>query len=186
MKKVLLMTLALMVCAGAAMADQIGVFADQGGLDCIAGPLVSGNVNSFYLIHKFNADGATAAQFKVNDTTGLFAANQLTPFLAIGTWNTDLSLAYGGCLIGDVALMTLNFFWFGNALLTCSATLEVAPAPTSPAPGEIALVECDFQTVTTATGGRLTVRTDDTDGGCPGCVVAAQTTTWGGVKALYR
>lgn len=190
MKKVLLMTLALMVCAGAAMADHIGLYSDQAGLSCALVALAPPPANnSVYMIHKFNANGSTAIQFKVTDASGLFFANAQFPaaFLTIGTWNSDLSVAYGSCLIGDVAVGTLNFFWFGTPITGCNNTLTIEAAPTSPIPGQIATVECDLQTTTAITGGRLWVGA--TAATCPGGAcdpLAAQENTWGGVKALYR
>ncbi len=191
MKKILLMTLALTVCAGATMADHFGLCTDEAGTDCTLSTLVGPPANNtFYVIHHFNANGATAAQFKINDLSGLFAASQQTTFLAIGTWNTDLSLAYGSCLLGDIIAIQLNFFWFGNPISGCNNTLEVAAAPTSPLPGEIATVECDFETVTSATGGSGWVSTDGSAENCPvsccNSVNPTQENTWGGIKALYR
>ncbi len=188
MKKVLLMTVALMVCASATMAaDRIGIYSDQGGGACALTTLVAppGN-NSLYIIHKFNGNGSTASQFKVNDLSGLFAASQTTTFLILGTWNTDLSVSYGGCVVGDINVMTLNFLWFGNPISGCNNTLTVVPAPTSPIPGEIATVECDFETLTPATGGTAWVGTGSNT--CTGACdpVPTQENTWGGIKALYR
>ena len=205
MKKILLMTLALMACAGAAMADHIGVFADTEGSWCEVNTLAPvPNNNAFYLIHKFNGNGASASQFKVNDTTGLlFATSQTTTFLSLGTWNTDLSVSYSGCVVGDIVVMTLNFLWFGAPIPTdCAHTLKVVAAPTSPIPGEVATVECDFSTLTPASGGALVftkigletialaVATPARTASCGClylcCTVATEENTWGGVKALYR
>lgn len=186
MKKVLLMTLALTLCASAALADHIGVYQDQGGTNCVMTQFVPfPATNAMYIVHKFNP-GATAAQFKVADTSGMIPASQTTPFLALGTWNTDLSLAYGGCLIGDVVLMTLNFYVTAPPA-TCAQTLEIVPAPTTPVPGSIALVDCATPSgnLKPASGGRMFF--------VNGCVdpsacnpVGVSSTTWGGIKALYR
>jgi hypothetical protein len=172
------------MCAGAAMADHIGIYSDAAGANCALTNLVTppGN-NALYIVHKFNA-GSTASQFKVNDASSLFATTQVTPYLALGSYSTDLSLAYGGCVIGDHLLMTLNYLWFG-APTTCANTLDVVPAPTSPIPGAIALVDCATPAnVETVTGGRGYVA-----GGCvgpSGCdPTATSSTTWGGIKALY-
>jgi hypothetical protein len=189
MKKLLTITVALTLCAGAAFADHIGIYADAGGTSCALTNLVvpPGN-NALYVIHKFNG-GSTASQFKVNDLSTLFATSQVTPYLSIGTWNTDLSLAYGGCVIGDHVLVTLNFLWFGTAL-TCQNTLEIVPAPTSPIPGAVALVDCAQPSgnLESATGGRAYVGAGSDNcvdpTGCDPSPVAE--TTWGGIKALYR
>lgn len=186
MKKVLLMTLALTMCAGAAMADHIGIYSDQGGLSCALTTLapIPGN-NTVYIVHKYNT-GSAASQFKVTDTSGLIPLSQTTTYLSLGTWNADLSLSYGGCAAGDLVLMTLSFFW-GGVAPTCANTLEIAPAPTSPIAGSVALVECDFETVTPVSAGRSFFGPgSDT---CPaGCnePSATNTATWGSIKALYR
>jgi len=187
MKKVLMMALALTMCASAASADHIGVYGDNAGGACwLTGLVAPPGSNNFYVIHKFNV-GSTASQFRVNDTSGLFATTQIFPagYLTIGTWNTDLSIAYGGCVIGDHVVATLSFLWFG-APVNCGQTLAIVPAPTTPIPGEVALVDCaqpsgNLETATAGTGYLL-----------PGCVTgscdptAAQTSTWGQIKSLYR
>ena len=116
MTKPLLVALALLVIGNRAVADHIGIYTDEGGACCILTTLVRppGN-NALYLVHKFNSNGAVAVQFKVVDPSGLFATTQTTPFLTLGTWNTDLSVSYGACLTGDINVMTLNFFWFGTS-----------------------------------------------------------------------
>lgn len=187
MKKVLMLALALTMCAGAASADHIGIYGDQAGGNCwLTGLVAPPGSNSFYVVHKLNV-GSTASQFRVNDTSGLFATTQTFPagYLTIGTWNTDLSIAYGGCVIGDHVVATLSFLWFG-APANCGQTLAIVPAPTSPIPGEVALVDCavpsgNLETATAGTGYLL-----------PGCVTgscdpnAATTSTWGQIKSLYR
>ncbi len=183
MKKVLMLTLALTMCSGVAMADHIGIYGDQSGSGCVLTLAGLPNMTSAYIVHKYSA-GSTASQFKVTDASSLTAANQVTPFLMLGTWNTDLSLAYGSCLSGDILLMTLNFFYFGQPT-TCANTLEIVPAPTAAVPGAISIVDCATPSgnLYTANGGRaFTVE------GCPsGCgEIATAEKTWGGVKALYR
>jgi hypothetical protein len=188
MKKVLLMAMALTLCAGAASADHFGLYSDIAGTSCVlAAPPVGPPGFAVYVVHKFNA-GAGAAQFKVNDTTGFFATSQATiAGLALGTWNTDWSIAYGAaCLQGDLKIADLNFLYFGTAL-SCATSMEIAPAPTAPIPGAITLVGCggEFEA---ATGGRVyfgpTGNTCVDPSGCDPTGVAE--TTWGGVKALYR
>jgi hypothetical protein len=183
MKKMLLVVSLLMI-ATAASADHIGVYGDLAGGQCwlstLAAPPAS---NNLYVIHKFNT-GSTAAQFKVEDTSGLFPTTQTYPpaYLTIGTWNTDLSVAYGGCVIGDHVVATLSFLWFG-APANCNQAVKVVPVPTSPISGQVALVDCaqpsgNLETAT-ASGARMLPS-------CGNCAVAAETSTWGSVKALYR
>jgi len=189
MKPLISLSILLIVAPGVALADQIGVFVDPAGTVCrLATPLPAPANNAFYIVHRFNT-GATASQFKVVDATGLFPASQSTPYLLLGTWNVDLSLAYGGCVLGDHMLMTLNFFWFGGALPTgCTENLYLAAAPTSPIPGEIAIVDCAQPSgnIKPATSRAGVVYSSDANscGACPHAPVAES--TWGGVKALYR
>lgn len=186
MKKILMMALALTMCASAASADHIGVYGDAEGNTCWLASLATPPAqNAFYVVHKLNT-GSTASQFKVNDTSGLIAASQNTPYLSIGTWNTDLSLAYGGCVIGNHVLITLNFFFFGGAP-TCGNTLQIVPAPTTPVPGSVAIVDCaqpsgNLEPATAGTGYLLTNCV--TQGECDPNATAS--TTWGQIKSLYR
>ena len=185
MTRVLLIALTASTLAGAAAADHISIYSDPSGANCHLSTLLPPPANNpVYIIHKFNANGTTASQFKVSDTSGLFAASQQTTFLTLGTWNTDLSVSYGGCVVGDINVMTLNFLWFGTPLPAgCNNRLQAVPAPTSPIPGEIATVECDFATLTPASGASIFL--GPTSGTC--CIiVATQENTWGGIKALYH
>lgn len=187
MKRFLTVIFALAVCASVAQADHIGIYSDQAGAQCWFSSLVAPpGSNTAYVIHRFNV-GSTASQFKVNDTSGLFATSQTFPaaYLTIGTWNTDLSIAYGGCVIGDHVVATLNFLWFG-APVNCGQTLAVAPAPTTPIPGEVALVDCaqpsgNLETATAGTFYLLAGCGDACDLGTP-----AEESSWGKIKALYR
>ncbi len=188
MKKVLMMAMALTLCAGAASADHFGLYSDLAGTSCVlAAPPAGPPGFGVYVIHKFNAGGG-ASQFKVIDTTGFFATSQSTiAGLQLGTWNTDWSIAYGNaCLTGDLNIATLNFLYFGSPL-SCGNLLEIAPAPTSPVPGAISLVACDGS-FEAATGGRMYFGPQGNTCVAPtGCDPnATAETTWGGVKALYR
>ncbi len=184
MKNAVLISGFLVLCSSAVQADHVSIYADQLGGSCGLTNLQPPPANNpLYIIHKFNGNGTSASQFKVNDLSGLFAASQTTTFLVLGTWNTDLSVSYGGCVVGDINVMTLNFLWFGTPISGCNNTLTVVAAPTSPIPGEVATVECDFATLTPATGGRANV--GSTANEC--CIdIATEENTWGGIKALYQ
>src|SRR5262245_16324520 len=192
MRKSLLLALALLVPSGSAVADHIGIYGNEAGWCCellLHGPPPL--INKIHIIHKFNGNGATAVQFKILDQSGLFFANAQFPasFLTLGAYNTDLSVAYGSCLVGDVLVGTRNFYWFGNPLTSCTSTLTVDDAPTSPIPGEIATIECDLQTVIQASGGRMWVSSTLSsccEFDCTASPLPVAEQTWGGIKALYR
>jgi hypothetical protein len=176
-----------LLSARIAHADDITTYADVTGTDCVLNTVPVGPPGfSVYVIHKFNA-GAGAAQFKVNDTTGFFATSQTTiAGLALGAWNVDWSIAYGAaCLTGDLHIATLNFLYFGGTTFTCQNSLETMPAPTSPIPGVIAIVNCagEFEP---ATGGSLFFGPDGDACDFLCGVNPVDEKTWGGIKAMYR
>ena len=188
MKPLIAFALLVSLSSSIAKADHISVFADQVGTQCtLTNPVVPPGSNNFYIVHQFN-EGSTASQFKVADTTGLFFIQFTTPYLMLGVWNDDLSLAYGGCVVGQHVLGTLSFLWFGTPIPTgCTNTLEVVPAPLSAIPGQIALVDCALPSgnLEAASGGRAFFSVNPECG--PDCMkLAVEETTWGGVKALYR
>ncbi|HXV14281.1 MAG TPA: hypothetical protein VEC56_08740, partial [Candidatus Krumholzibacteria bacterium] len=152
MRKFLTVMIAV-VCAGSASADHIGLYRDPAGQYCaLQSPPVGPPPFALYVIHRFNA-GASGSQFRVLDTTGFFATTQSTIGPTLGTWNTDWSISYGGCLIGDLQIATLNFLYFGTPLL-CTNWMGIHPAPTSAIVGEIIYANC-AQEFETATGGRI-------------------------------
>jgi hypothetical protein len=127
MKKVLMLSLAILMVASYAMADDIGVYTDQAGTDCdfVAtgiGPL------TVYVVH--HTAGATGSQFKVvNTSSWSFSASVLGGFLSIGDAFSDLSLAYGGCNAGPaIAVVALNGFTFPFPGAPCGQiTVQAAP-----------------------------------------------------------
>lgn len=180
MKKVLTLSVAIMMMAGSAMAaDHFGIFTDQVGAtgNCSLVPPAFSPF-TIYLVHQTN--GATGSQFKVNKSpTGYsLSASVLGGYLAIGDAFTDLSLAYGGCLAGpSIAAVSLSGFGFPVPGEVCSL-VEVVPAPGKP---YIITVDCNFAEIA-ATGGRFTFNANET---CP-CINATEESTWGKVKSLYR
>jgi hypothetical protein len=140
---------------------------------------------SAYVVHKNNS-GATASQFAVIDASGMAFAGFTSPYLTIGNL-ADLSVAYGGCLAGDLMIVQINWFEFPGTPHDCNSKVSLAPAPTSPLPGLIAIADCNFQ-YRSSTGGVLWVGAgaDDCKGPSPCDPVPVAETTWGGVKALYR
>jgi len=168
MKKVLLLSLAVLMVSSAAMAEHIGIFADQAGTSCTLAPGFNPNV---YVVEK-SLGGTTGSRFKVVPGTGNSILAFNTTFVPIGNISSDLSLAYGQCLSGDVVL--------GSILMSLAGPgfLEVKPADLFLT---IIYTDCNFGEYP-ATGGKAYV-------GVPGdcsLPVATQPSTWGQVKALYR
>ncbi len=178
-KKVLMLALAIMMIASYAMAgDHMGVYTDQAGTTCEFSATAVGPVD-LYVVHK--TTGATGSQFKVVNTMDwTFNASVLNGYLAIGDAFTDLSLAYGSCLVGpDLPVVQLSGFSFPLPGKTCGF-LDIVAADV---PQKLLTVDCTFAEVE-ITGGRLSFNNDGT---CPcGPVTATEESTWGKVKSLYR
>jgi len=181
MKKVLMLSLAIMMVAGSAMADHIGIYADQQGVNCV-GSITPGVITSIYVLHVLDGT-ASASQFKVQDNSGLLNTGAATnpAFLAIGTWNNGISLAYTNCLGGPaITLITLSYLAL-SAPAPCLG-LSIVPDPTE-ANGIVKIADCNYVELQ-ATSGRFFFNGDET---CP-CVepTATEQSTWGKVKSLYR
>jgi hypothetical protein len=187
-----MLAMAVMLCAGSAMAvDHIGVYSDNVNMDqCyLSNPLPAfPNVITLYIVHKF-ADlhgGTSGSQFKVVDGSGLFfnGAAAIAPFLTIGNYNTDWTIAYASCKnVGALPIATLSYF--ATAVPAACAQILIAPAP-SAISGQIEAIDCNDVSAI-ATGGSFHF---SPDGSCSDCDEphpnAAKTSTWGNIKSLYR
>jgi hypothetical protein len=163
MKKVLMIFLAVMMLAGAASADHLGIYSDQAASGCtLVAP--GGFVPfSIFVVHRFTA-GATGSQFAVQDASGQAA----TGFAALGG--------------PDIPAVQLNYSAVGNP--TPCGLVKVIPAPSGG--GIIKYTDCNFAEIP-ATGGQFWFNSgtscNDCDEPTP---VATEESTWGKVKSLYR
>lgn len=181
MKKILMLSLAMMMVAGVAMADHIGIFTDQTGTSGDNCTLVPTDFSPFtvYVVHQTDV-GATGSVFKVVNNSGYsISAAVLGGYLSIGDAFTDLSLAYGGCTPGDFAVLSLNGFGFPVPGPVCGEVLVV----NAPSQATIIAVDCIFAEIP-ASGGKFVFNSNET---CP-CIApnATEESTWGKVKSLYR
>jgi len=169
MKKLLLLTISLLMISSAALADHIGVFSDATGTSCDLGAAGVFNPNAT-VIHKFTA-GATGSRFKVTFPAGTAFFGFNTPYVPVGALNSDLSLGYGQCLNGSIVLGTINAIYGAGVGQVEKADLQSI----------ILYTNCLFAELP-ATGGPFTVAS--------GWNICAETpvepSTWGSVKALYR
>jgi len=165
MKKVLLLMVAVLMVSSVAMADHIGVYLDANGSSCL---LAAGFNPTVYVLEKFSL-GSTGCRFAVNmGSSSQFGFT--SPYPAIGTITSDISLAFGVCLSGTINLGTL-------ACLLSPGSIQVTPASGFPNP---IFTDCSFASLP-ATGGTAWV---GSTGNCG--EVATEPSTWGQVKALYR
>jgi hypothetical protein len=167
MKTVLLLTISLLLVASVAMADNIGVYSDETGSSCDLAPGFSNNAAT--LIHQYSA-GATGSHFKVKFPAGssFFAFN--SPIVSVGNLNTGVSLSYGECLNTPIVLGTIT------AILAVG-TVEVLPADGF---AHVYVTDCSL-TERPSTASKAYV---GVTGDCG--ILAAESATWGKVKALYR
>jgi hypothetical protein len=185
MKRILTLSIAIMMIAGVAAADHIGIYADQAGAGACGLTPPTFASGSLFVVHKTTE--ATGSEFAI---TGLATSPApftgsvvLNGFLAIGDVVNGLSLAYGGCVAGPaIAAVQLNFFGTGNPA-ACNM-LQIVPSPT--AGGIIKAVNCSFAELP-ATGGKAYINPNGT---CTDCAEpapnATEESTWGKVKSLYR
>jgi hypothetical protein len=161
-----------------AQAGSIGVFSDAGATSCNF--VDGGGLVQVYISHVYT-DGATASQFKLAAPAGWTHLGDTWNFTTvIGTSINGVSVAYGACFVGPIALGVVNFF--GAAAPGCTMIAIVAD-PASPS-GDIEAVDCALPDPGKMfpTGGAGRVNSDQT---CD-CNVPVQDTTWGGIKALYE
>ncbi len=174
-----------LVLAGAATcaADTMGVYADNGGINCNIVANYAG-VLMVYVVH-FSPGGATASQFMARKPacwTGAVWLGDSTPFcpgVGCGDSQMGIALAYGACRIQAIHVLTISYFIQGSGQMCC--TYPVLPHPWSAAE-QIEVLDCQFNPgvagglVATVNGGPT----------CPcGYPVPVEETTWGQVKSLY-
>jgi len=185
MKKFVLTVAILALCASPVFAQvgSPGFFADAAGTSCnIAVP--TGVPFNVYVVHKSVA-GATGGQWLFNPSTvdpgltpiGSGSAGPAAP-LVIGSPETGISFAYGGCVTGDLHIWTFNFFSVGG-VPPCTY-LQILPDPSTVTPG-VLTIDCTFAEIPVDPGEGIL----NANGTCD-CVVSSKQSTWGKVKSLYR
>lgn len=189
MRKILTIALALTLCSGVAMADRIGVYSDTGANSCSFNPPPF-SLLTLYFVHQ--TDGGKVSKFKVNSLTGMTSTGSSVAagFLAIGTFDAGIEIAYPQCQNGSIVIGQTGFF-HQSEVIDCSKVVQIVAHPGSQVPGEVVVVDCGlpFGAIEVANGGRAFGGTDPEATLCGGCYeppLATQESTWGGIKALYR
>lgn len=182
MKKVLLLTLAMMICASMAFAQAggIGIYTDGAYTNCSLTAVAPG-LYPVYVVHVL-CPGATASQFKVVPGGGwdcTFTGEIIAVPVSIGSSLGGLSASYGGCRASNVLISTLNWFCMGTT--PACAYLEVAPDPAAPS-GNIEVVNCAFVKLF----GVGSMMFANPGGGCSRpCGLPTQDSSWGQIKSIY-
>ncbi len=183
MKKVLLLTVAMLVCASMAFAQvgSIGLFADPFGADCNVLDVAPGLCNVF-IVHT-NAAGTTASEFGIEAPVCIAA-----PFLSYAAnWAVDIaanasfplqgrSVGYGGCLASPIHVATLAYFC--QALTGPCCLQSIIPHSIT---GVISAVDCNSNLLP-ANGGAARWNADPS---CA-CTVGTHTSTWGNIKSMFE
>jgi len=158
-----------LMVATTAMAEKIGVYSDATGASCNLGPAGQLNPNAT-VMHLFST-GATGSRFKVVFPAGTAFFGFSTSYVPIGALDTDLSLAYGGCVAGAIILGTITAIYGAGEGHVTAADLQP----------NIIYTNCVFAELPIV-GERFYVGVD----GFPCNAIPVAPSTWGKVKSLYR
>jgi hypothetical protein len=155
----------------------LSLYSDVTLTNCALSDQAAGTA-TVYVAEQSN-DGATGIRFRIVGNSGFTGVwlSDSTPYVTVGNSQTDLSMGYGVCLLGKFPVLTVTYQLFGTS--TCSL-LEIAPAQGFP----VSLcISCSFNETPCIGNHALHVN-------CPGPFdcnpVAAEPSTWGRVKSLYR
>ena len=162
----------MLLMGSAALADHIGIYRDAGGESCRLDPGYSTNAT---IIHKYSL-GATGSIFRVDfsQAPGSTFIAFHSPFVPLGVLTTGIMIGYGGqCATGNIVVGTIE------AILG-PGILSVAPYTEFP---NIEYSACEAINYP-ATGGTAIVGFEGPDD-CSD-PTAAEQSTWGRVKSLYR
>jgi hypothetical protein len=154
-------------------------------------------VHTINVYHRFTG-GALAARFRVEAGPGvtMIYAGETHPFSStVGNSQSGIEVCYGTCLApGDIPLVTISYLSFGTSA-PCSE-LRVVPHPAAEV---VETMDCNG-TPQNVWGGVLLINPSVLCADCEGTAtrfpgtpesfscapLAAQASTWGTIKALYR
>jgi len=145
-------------------------FADTTATDTAPGTL------SIYVVWRDGPPGGVAWWFKLTESpgfTGVWTGDTPHTGGVFGDTRTGIHLVETGCLASPAHIVTVTYQVFGTSLPCAAITVMAADA------SGVRINSCDSGGML-ANGGELIVNPG------VGCVVASETTTWGGVKSLYR
>jgi len=186
MKKALLMTMALVLIAIPAAAQQgyLGLFGDPQGENCFLLDNVPGLV-SVYVVH-MDSPGASAAEFMVDLGTQqmVFLADVPTPgYVTIGTSTTGVAIGYAGCVASPNVVLRMDFF--ANGLSAPCSVIELLENPDS---GQIQVVDCeaDGYNLVPVEGRGMFINPNENCEDCGLVPVGTEQNTWGSLKSIFR
>jgi hypothetical protein len=168
MKKVLLLTISLLLVSRIAAADHIGIYTDGTGSGCNFGV---GFNSTATIIHKFST-GATGSRFKVIFPAGSVFIAFNTAFTTVGTLTSDVSVQYDECLTGTIVLGSM-------VTILNPGMMSVAPVNSLTT---VTYTDCSHEDKYASAGQASVGAAFDP------CLPPdpVESSTWGKVKALYR
>jgi hypothetical protein len=192
MRKLLLMTLILMVSASVASAQlgRIGIFSDNGGTNCAVSDTVPINTQiGVYVVH-INTPGAKACQYKATQPScfpHIYLSDTYNFAVNIGTTQVGISHGYGSCMAGNIWVARMNFLVVAPGTGGPCCVYPVEPDPNVTNCTGICIIDCNDLEVSDQVGQSGILNASGPGGGCE-CsdIIATRDTTWGGVKALYN
>jgi hypothetical protein len=172
MKKLLLVTISLLLIANTASAQLFRVVSDPVNQECYLGP--AGFNDHLAIILKFTT-GSTGARFKIHVPSGSGIFSVTSPYAIVGDF-TDLTISFGTCLAGGTFVIA-----------SFVSTLVEGYAEVWPAEGQMGIIvmDCAFhpQCCGSSFGSYVGPSSNGFDCQIP---VATESSTWGRVKSLYR
>ncbi|MFN8176386.1 MAG: hypothetical protein U0167_00505 [bacterium] len=182
MKRILTLSLALLLLASPALANYYGWMISSSQVDPQAntGGIASGGLGHLYLWYYCNGvGGMSAADFGLAATGVVFAGfSTLNGFLNAGS-GPNLLLAVGGCPWGPIVAGDITVFYFGGPGSLCIVNsindIRVTVDCTSPTPSAWDIRARGWDALTPPLCSEYV---------CPGDAVDSH--HWGAIKSLYR
>jgi hypothetical protein len=159
-----------------AFGNGFSIYSDATLTNCTLSDDANGT-STVYVVHDSNA-GATGVRFRIAGSAGFTGVwlSESTPYFKVGNSQTDISIGFS-CLFGSFPVLMVTYQLFGTS--TCS-TLEIAGPQGFTVP---ICQQCQFDEHPCLNSHVLHVNCDGSIDCNP---TATESTTWGGVKALYR
>lgn len=174
---VALAALIALAAPAAGEVGRVGVFSDAVGGDCNLLD-VAGYVDAEIVM--VGSDGCVQVSFAVEEDPGVAMSvvrEDLRYTLTLGTLHGGIRFVFGACETSPIRLATITYAGTGTTA-GCAPIRIVA----HPGLGTIEAWDCQPVAYTSQAGGVALV---SSEGDC-GCDVAAEASTWGRIKALYR
>lgn len=138
----LFLCLALWAGPASAQVPTVAIFNDSLGIDCSLSQTSPGFFNAYVVLSSMAA-GVTGVQFAAPRPSCL-AGSYLTDVkvfpVTIGTSQSGVSIAFGGCLSGRVHVLTIRYF--ADAVTPACCAYPVLPDPNE---GIVGYTDCSFE-----------------------------------------